>query len=239
MKDLLDLAIAAHGGWDRWQQVSTLDAHMTAGGTLWHVKGWPDAYADVHCVVHAHRQHTEYSPFLKAGQHGVYEPDRTSIVTDDGVVLEERASARHFFDGHTIPTPWDRQHLIYFTGYAMWTYLTTPFTLKSPGFVTQEIDPWDENGETWRRLEVTFPANVHTHSTRQVFYFDAAGLLRRHDYSVDIMGGTASAHYASDHRAFGGLVFPTKRRVYATGADNRPILDRVAISIDIHDIAVT
>jgi len=52
------------------------------------------------------------------------------------------------------------------------------------------------------------------------------------------MGGTTSANYASDHREFGGPVFPTKRRVYA-GADNRPILDRVAISIDIRNIDVT
>jgi hypothetical protein len=239
MSDLLDLAIAAHGGWERWQQVSRLDAHINATGALWHVKGWPDAYSDVHCTVLAHRQHAEYSPFLKAGQHCVYEPTRTTIVRDDGAILDERQSPRAFFEGHTIPTPWDQQHLVYFTGYAMWTYLTTPFLFKLPGFESEEVAPWDENGETWHRLKVTFPADVHSHSTEQTFYFDTAGLLRRHDYSVEIMGGTTSANYASDHREFGGLVFPTKRRVYAAGADNRPILDRVAISIDIHNVDVT
>jgi|HubBroStandDraft_1064217.scaffolds.fasta_scaffold01885_2 hypothetical protein len=26
-----------------------------------------------------------------------------------------------------------------------------------PGVVTQEIDPWNEDGEVWRRLQVNFP----------------------------------------------------------------------------------
>src|SRR3546814_14478541 len=64
-------------------------------------------------------------------------------------------------------------------------------------------------------------------SDLQTFYFDQSGLLRRHDYSVEIMGGTTSANYATDHKAFDGLIFPTKRRVYAADADNRPILDRI------------
>jgi hypothetical protein len=46
------------------------------------------------------------------------------------------------------------------------------------------------------------------------------------------MGGTRSANYANDHQNFSGVVIPTKRRVYATGPDNRPILDRVAFAID-------
>jgi hypothetical protein len=32
------------------------------------------------------------------------------------------------------------------------------------------------------------------------------------------------------------LIIPTKRRVYATDADNRPLLDRVAVSIDLLDV---
>ncbi|MNL85646.1 hypothetical protein D3C87_2140310 [compost metagenome] len=52
------------------------------------------------------------------------------------------------------------------------------------------------------------------------------------------MGGTSSANYASDARSFGGLMIPTKRRVYATGLDNRPILDRVAVSIDLLEVGI-
>jgi hypothetical protein len=239
MSNLTDLAVAAHGGWERWQQLDQLRAHINVGGAMWQVKGWPDVYADIHCSVATKRQHAEFTPFLKAGQHGVYEPYQTAIVSDGGAILEKRDAPRASFEGHTLPTPWDAQQLIYFTGYAMWTYLTTPFLFKMPGFKTEEIEPWNENGEIWRRLKVAFPASFHSHSTEQTFYFDSDGLLRRHDYSVEIMGGTASANCASGHKTIGGLIFPTKRRVYAIGPDNRPVLDRVAVAIDFLSIEAT
>ena len=238
MNNLIETAIAAHGGWERWQQVRKLTAHVSIGAGLWHVKGWPDGFADARVAIDPHRQHTEFSPFVEAGRHTLFEADRVAIVSGDGKVIEERGSPRLAFAGHALTTPWDALHLSYFSGYAMWTYLTTPFLFKLAGFQAEEIAPWDENGETWRRLKVGFPAGIHSHSPEQIFYFDAAGLLRRHDYSVDVIGGTASANYALDHRTFGGIVYPTKRRVYAIGPDNRPLLDRVALSIDIHDIDV-
>lgn len=232
MSDLLDFAIAAHGGWERWQQIEELRAHIKVGGAIWHLKGWPDVYADTHTSVSAHHPHTEFTPFLKPGQHCIWEPERTAIVADSGEIVEQRDAPRSFFAGHTLSTPWDPQHLIYFTGYAMWTYLATPFLFRLPGFKTEEVEPWEEEGETWRRLKVTFPATLPSHSPVQIFYFNAAGLLCRHDYSVDIMGGTTSANYASDHQRFAGLVIPTKRRVYTADQDNRPILNRVAVAID-------
>jgi hypothetical protein len=238
MSDLLEHAVAAHGGWKRWQEVKTVTAHIAAGGTAFHVKGWANAYADIHCAIRTSKPHTEFWPFLKNGQRCTYEPNRTSVVSDDGKLVEEQESPRATFVGHTIPTPWSSLQLVYFTGYAMWTYLTTPFLFKLPGFKSEEIEPWEEDGERWRRLKVTFPANVPSHSTEQTFYFNADGVLRRHDYSVDIMGGTSSCHYSSDHTSFDGIIFPTKRRVYAIGPNNLPVRDRVAISIDVKNIEV-
>lgn len=232
MTDLLDIAIEAHGGWTRWAEIRTLRAHIEVGGAVWQLKGWPGAYADIHASVETQRQRVEYAPFLERGQRGVYEPARTAILAGDGEILEERESPRALFAGHSLATRWDAQNLLYFTGYAMWTYLTTPFLFKLPGFKVEELLPWEEDGETWRRLKVTFPPHIHSHSTEQVFYFDPVGLLRRQDYSVEIMGGTSSANYATDPKRIGGLVFPAKRRVYSKRADNRPILERVAVAID-------
>lgn len=238
MSELLDLAVEAHGGWKRWQATKRLSAHVGIAGAVWGLKGWPDVFVDTRVSIDTRRQHAEYSPFEQAGRHTLFEPERTAILTDDGQLVDERRSPRQAFEGHIIPTPWDAHHLIYFTGYAMWTYLTTPFLLKLPGFVTEEIAPWDEDGETWRRLKVTFPPNIHSHSAEQVFYFDSAGIVKRHDYSVDIMGGTSSANYATDPVAFGGLIFPTKRRVHPIGQGNRAIRDRVSVAIDFHSIEV-
>lgn len=238
MSELLERAIAAHGGWERWQQVERVTAEISVDGAMWHLKGWPGALAQSRVAADTRRQRAVFTPFVETGRRGVFEPQRTAIVTDGGETIGQRDAPRRAFEGHALATPWDAQHLLYFSGYAMWVYLNAPFLFKAPGFRTEEVEPWIENGETWRRLRVVFPPEVHGHSPEQTFYFDDTGLLRRHDYSVDIMGGTSSAHYVAGHRAFGGLVFPTKRRVYATGPDNRPLLERVAVAIDVHDIEV-
>jgi hypothetical protein len=40
-----------------------------------------------------------------------------------------------------------------------------------------------------RRLLVTYPDVIVAHTRQQTYYFDDAGLLRRLDYAVDILGG--------------------------------------------------
>lgn len=238
MSDLLDLAIDAHGGWERWRQIEALRAHVGIGGAIWSVKGWPGIFDDAEVSIETRRQHVEYTPFVEAGRRSVFEPERTAIVTESGELIEERQSPRTTFAGHAITTPWDAHQLIYFTGYAMWTYLTTPFLFRLPGFLAEEIAPWQEDGETWRRLKVIFPSTVHSHSPEQIFYFDQTGILKRHDYSVDIMGGTSSVNYATEPASCGGIVFPMKRRVHPIGPDNRPIRERLAVAIDFHGIEV-
>jgi hypothetical protein len=42
MNDLLNLAMKAHGGLERWKQVRNMQAKVTLNGTLWRIKGWPD-----------------------------------------------------------------------------------------------------------------------------------------------------------------------------------------------------
>jgi hypothetical protein len=58
--------------------------------------------------------------------------------------------------------------LAYFTSAATWNYLTEPFVFTSPGVTATEIEPWDENGATWRRLAVRFPPAIANHNPDQV-----------------------------------------------------------------------
>jgi hypothetical protein len=109
-----------------------------------------------------------------------------------------------FYKGHTFDTSWNDLQLAYFAGTAMWTYMNTPFFLARPGVESEEIEPWQEAGETWRRLKVRFPADIASHSTEQTFYFDQQGLLK-HDCDVEIAGGTPAAHYVSDLKEFFGM----------------------------------
>src|SRR3546814_7878682 len=88
--------------------------------------------------------------------------DWSSDVCSSDLLVGERTSPRASFADHKVTTPWDSQHIIYFSGYAIWTYLTTPFLFARPGFEVQEIDPWDGEGEVWRRLRVKFRSEEHT-----------------------------------------------------------------------------
>ena len=77
-------------------------------------------------------------------------------------------------------------------------------------FVTEEIASIRVESETWRRLKVTFPDNVKSHTREQISCFGPDGLLRRHDYTVDILGGATGLNYASAYRNVDGIVVPTK-----------------------------
>jgi len=239
MSELLDFAIAAHGGWDRWENISRIVAKARIGGALWGMRGKAGILDDVTVTALAHSPHLEYAPFGAAGRHSLWEPDLTAIVDADGRTVDNRLNTRESFEGLTREDKWDDQHLIYFSGYAMWTYLTTPFLFKLPGFLEHEVEPWDEDGETWRRLRVLFPPTVPSHSTEQTFYFDRSGILKRHDYVAEVAGGLPAANYADDPQTFDGIVFPTKRRVYVRDAENKPMKERLAVSIDFDDVRLT
>lgn len=132
-------------------------------------------------------------------------------------------------------TSWDPLHRAYFNGYALWTYLTTPFLLAMDGFEASEIEPWREGTEVWRGLRATFPASIASHSAEQDFYFGPDMLIRRHDYRVEIAGNFPAAQYISDPISVEGIRIPTRRRAYLRGDDLKPILDAPMVTIDLSD----
>ncbi len=121
----------------------------------------------------------------------------------------------------------------------MWTYLTTPFLFAMDGVATEELQPWRENGEMWRRLKVTFPHCIATHNTVQMFYFGSDGLLRRHDYDAEVLGGSPAAHYVHEYQEFSGILVPTKRRVLGRRPDGTPAPDPLIVTIDLSEVEFT
>jgi hypothetical protein len=239
LNSLLQLTIDAHGGFDRWQRLESVSAHLRNGGVLWPLKHQDGVLNDVNVRADLHREWASHWPFAEPNQRSSFEPHRVAIETMDGRVVEERFQPRDSFEGHGIDTPWDRLQLAYFAGYAMWTYLTAPFLLALQDVDAEEIQPWQERGETWRRLRVTFPNSVATHSTVQTFYFDAQGLLRRHDYDAEVLGGTPAAHFVDDYEEFSGILVPTRRRVLGRTGDGTAIPDPVIVTIDLSDVEFT
>lgn len=157
----------------------------------------------------------------------------------DGTLIESRDDPERSFDGQQGETPWDDIHVAYFVGEALWTYLNTPFLYTYAGFSTEEIGAIQVEGETWRRLKVTFPDYVKSHTREQISCFGPDGLLRRHDYTVDILGGATGLNYASDYRDVDGIIVPTKRRVYAYEGDYQLVKEPLLVAIDMGEVTIS
>jgi hypothetical protein len=116
--------------------------------------------------------------------------------------------------------------------------MAMPFILAETGFEVSARDHWVGDGKVWRRLAVTFPPEIHTHSRQQVVYIGDDGLIRRHDYTAEEFGAwAASAHYWLDHHAFDGLIIPRKRRVLVRRPDGRSRRHPLLVWINVHDVS--
>ncbi|NGZ88528.1 hypothetical protein GW587_30290 [Duganella sp. SAP-35] len=236
MNTLLNEVIEAHGGIDRWNGFDTMSAHLSQGGIIWPLKGKGGMLDEVDIRIKLHTPWTSHHPFGAPELRTAVTPERAAIENVDGSLVDELLKPRASFAGHQLPTPWNDMQLAYFVGYAIWNYFTMPFTLAGPGFSLAELSPWKENGQVWRRLQVTFPADLATHSPVQTFYFSDDGLMRRHDYEVDISGGAPAAHYLSEHVTVQGITLPTRHMIYVRDADGGHQADPLVVSIDVSAI---
>ena len=200
------------------------------------MKGLTQDSAPRQMTVWLHEQRASVTPFGGPDQLTAFSPDRIAIEKTDGTVIAERSAPRESFRDHGENSPWDPLHRAYFNGYALWSYLTMPFLFTWPGVATEEIEPWLEGTQHWRRLRVTFPEHIATHCAVQDFYFGEDLLLRRHDYKVDISGGLPAAQYLGDYLEADGLRMPGKRRAYRRGPDGQADMGALLVAIDLSDI---
>lgn len=235
---LLERVIQSHGGLERWQRIEELTVRHKSGGFAFAAKFQGRALAPRSAQVSTAVQRIEFTPY-PPGDCGVFERGAVRIEKNSGRTIAHRPDGGPSLHTWRRRLWWDKLDLLYFTGSALWTYIATPFIFATPGFQVQELEAWREGAAVWSRLAVTFPSEIRTHSRHQTFYFDADGLLRRLDYTAEEFGKQAkAAHYCFDHREFGGVVFPTRRRVFLRRRDGRPRRQPLLIWIDIEDIDV-
>jgi len=156
--------------------------------------------------------------------------DRTAKVVE---TLQDPLSS---FDPKGPGDAWSDLQVAYFSGYTLWNGLTAPFLYSYPGFLTEEMEPWDERGEHWRRLRITFPESVVSNARQQIAYFGPDGLLRRHDSTLGVLNGERSADYVSDYHEFQGLMMPTTRRSYVIDDTSNAAIGNPIVSIDVRSI---
>jgi hypothetical protein len=202
---LLDEVIAAHGGREAWESAIEVTARLRSGGFALASKGAGGPFRSYEARVSMREPRTIVTPY--PGGRGVFEGDSVRLETTAGDLVQHRDAMRGRFPGIRRRLRWDALDALYFAGYALWNYFTTPMLLTRA-----------ELAEDERRLHATFPDDVPTHSRRQTFHFDGDGLLTRIDYTAEVFGKWARAkHVCTGHRAFDGLVFPASRRVTLRG----------------------
>jgi hypothetical protein len=237
MTPLLETAIEAHGGLRRWAEVGTIVVSASITGAIWDIKGQGNYLSDVVMRVDTQRQHI-VTDFPGQDKRLTYQPERVTLEMPKGRISQERDQPETSFAGQSLETPWDPLHVAYFHGEALWTYLNTPFLYAQPGFLTEEVGPIEVDGERCRRLKVIFPDHIKSHTKTQFSCFGPDGVLRRHDYTVDILGGATGLNYAYGYQQVDGLQFFTKRQVYAYEGDYVRVPEPLLVNIDVSHITL-
>jgi hypothetical protein len=228
---LLEQAIDAHGGLEAFERKPQIRVHARSGGfALRSKRGTPGALADYEATIDARRPRTVIEGYPAPARRGIFEPDRVWVESHEGEVLAERHDPRARIRSPRRLLWWDHLDLLHFAGYALWNYFCTPFLFARPGFEVRELDE--------RRLNVTFPSDIPTHSREQTFYFNEDGLLTRLDYTAEVFGQWAKgAHLCGEHRPYDGIVFPTRRRVYPRRRDGRTRPRPTLVWIDVDSVS--
>jgi len=162
--ELLEKALAAHGGVARWSCFATVQATIVTDGQLFGMKGTPQDPTPRRMTVATQREWASVFPYGADDQRTDFTANRIAIEKLDGTVVKERLNPSEHAEGKAVDASWDVLDRAYFNVYALWTYLTTPFHFAMSGFAVEEIEPWHEGNELWRGLRVTYPLNIASHS---------------------------------------------------------------------------
>jgi hypothetical protein len=232
MSTLLERVLEAHGGRERFAAAKQIEFDVVTGGLLLPMKLRPRMAKLITARASTTEPRVEIDDYPRPGLRGVFDAGRVRFEdAATGRLVGSRSDQRNRFRG-VLTVRWDDYALGYFAGYAFWNYLTTPFLFTWPGFEVRELDA--------QRLHVTFPPDVPTHSREQVFEFGPDHLLRRLDYTAEVIGRWAKgAHFVFDHRTFGGLSFPTRRRVVTMAPGGRPLPGPAVVKLQFKHLRVS
>lgn len=112
---LLEEAIAAHGGMDRWRELKQIKLRLRCGGIAMALKGRPGVLRELDATVDPRRPHVRF--------------DR--LGTFDAADRRPPSIARRL--------RWTDQDVTHFAGYALWNYITAPFMLANQEVKVEEI----------------------------------------------------------------------------------------------------
>jgi len=106
MNELLNLAVKAHGGVERWNKVKSMKVAASITGAIWFVKSKGDALKNVVMTV-ATKVERLVTDFPGQNKRSLFEPGRIVMEKMDGTLIESRDNPEASFQGQQRETPWD------------------------------------------------------------------------------------------------------------------------------------
>jgi len=110
-----------------------IEADIVTTGALFPLKGLATDPTVRRMTAWLHEVRASVTPFGAPDQRTNFTPDRVAIEKLDGSVVAESRDFAALLSGHGLGTPWGPLSIVHFNGYAMWTYLNTPFLLGMDG----------------------------------------------------------------------------------------------------------
>jgi hypothetical protein len=202
--------LCAYGGAELWNNADKAVAEITMSGLAFRLKRRiTPAHARI--TTEIKRPRTTITPIDKDGNTGILDGFRVTLVAPNGETLATREDIKQAHQNEQMWHTWDTLDLMYFLGYAFWSYFSLPYQL-----MRSDID-WEELRDGV--LEAYFSPALPVHSRLQRFYFDQTGLLVRNDYHPEMLSIRDDAWAANkvlSHNEWQGIPYPSVRKVGPT-----------------------
>lgn len=225
--------INAYGGNEVWRNHKFIEAEVSAHGLAFRLKR-RIKFKHAKLKMEIARPWCKISPIGKNPEiSGVLDGDTVLLLNAKGDTIAERKNAKSFFPGGRRFFKWDDLDMCYFANYAFWNYFTLPNLLFN------EKIKW--TSPKAGILIAEFPDDIPTHCKKQEFIFDPqTGLLKQHNYTVDIFGQWAkAANVVQEHQLSDSIPYTSSRLVTPRkkngSARKRPHL----IVIEVHHMKFT
>jgi len=236
---LLDSALKACGGLERWNRFERFEVHVSIGGSYLASKVDATNLKEIVVSGYTRFQAAEVVGVLDRSRRGLCSMNWVGIENHSGTIAAQQSVTPENFAKLGSKARWTELDVVYYCGISVWNFINCPFFLTESGFKTGEIAPLDTDGEVWRRLQFTFPNRIATEACEQILYFDSGNRHRRTDYLRSDLTANSVAHFLSAHQDFSGIVIPTLRRSHFVDRDGFISQKGIPFDIEIFDLILS
>ncbi|MGC1303746.1 MAG: hypothetical protein WA840_15380 [Caulobacteraceae bacterium] len=175
--------------------------------------------------------------FTAGNRSAAYHPDRVTIETADGQVIQARDHPGGALPASVEEGSWDDLDLAFFCGLTIRNHMAIPSCFADPGFQVDEVAPRRDDAQGWRRLRVRFPPEVATYAREQIFSFDENGLQRRMECDFRRFGAESLVLSWWAHQVFAGVTAPTLGRMVLARRVNGIVSQIPLIDLEMFDLS--